>query len=182
MSGFGPPIRKSSIRSWNWPWMSPQTVTGHFCRRNCQSFGQVLCIYRHLPLAARSILLVILLGPDDMGISSNLLHATLFSVNHTLSHSLETSTSASCLQFMRLSIQPSSVGIDPGSLVGDSLCGSGIFPTSTSIFDSISKSLCSKRWKCSALMPDLVRSDRVLAESQHLRFSICGDRLPLRRQ
>lgn len=30
MSGLGPPIRKSSIRSWNWPWMSPQTVTGHF--------------------------------------------------------------------------------------------------------------------------------------------------------
>jgi len=32
VSGLGPPILKSSIRSWNWPWMSPQTVTGHFCR------------------------------------------------------------------------------------------------------------------------------------------------------
>jgi hypothetical protein len=30
VSGFGPPILKSSMRSWNWPWMSPQTVTGHF--------------------------------------------------------------------------------------------------------------------------------------------------------
>lgn len=30
MSGLGPPILNSSIRSWNCPWMSPQTVTGHF--------------------------------------------------------------------------------------------------------------------------------------------------------
>lgn len=30
MSGLGPPILNSSMRSWNWPWMSPQTVTGHF--------------------------------------------------------------------------------------------------------------------------------------------------------
>ena len=58
-------------------------------------------------------------------------------MNRTLSQSLETSFSASCLQFIRFSIQPSSVGIDPGSVVGDSLCGSGIFPTSTSILESI---------------------------------------------
>lgn len=32
MSGFGPPILNSSIRSWNWPWISPHTVTGHFYR------------------------------------------------------------------------------------------------------------------------------------------------------
>jgi hypothetical protein len=57
--------------------------------------------------------------------------------DRTLSHSLDTSLSASCLQLIRFSIQPSSVAIDPGSLVGDSLCGSGIFPTSTSIFESM---------------------------------------------
>ena len=28
MEGEGPPILKSSWRSWNWPWMSPQMVTG----------------------------------------------------------------------------------------------------------------------------------------------------------
>jgi hypothetical protein len=31
VSGFGPPILNSSIKSWNWPCMSPHTVTGHFC-------------------------------------------------------------------------------------------------------------------------------------------------------
>lgn len=28
-----PPIRNSSIKSWNWPWISPQTVTGQRYRR-----------------------------------------------------------------------------------------------------------------------------------------------------
>ena len=39
---------------------------------------------------------------------------------HTLSHSLCTSFSASCLQFIKLSIHPSSVGIDAGSVAGES--------------------------------------------------------------
>jgi hypothetical protein len=65
-------------------------------------------------------------------------------MNRTLSHKRETSLSASCLQFIRLSIQPSRVGIDPGSDVGDSLCGSGILPTSISIFESIAGHLGSR--------------------------------------
>lgn len=56
---------------------------------------------------------------------------------HTRSHSLCTSFSASCLQFIKLSIHPSSVGIDAGSVAGDSRWGSGSFPISTSIFESI---------------------------------------------
>ena len=55
----------------------------------------------------------------------------------TLSHSLWTSFSASCLQFIRLSIHPSRVGIEPGSVAGDRRWGSGDFPMSTSILDSI---------------------------------------------
>ena len=54
---------------------------------------------------------------------------------HTLSHSLDTSFSASCLQFIKLSIQPSNVGIDPGSVTGDSPCGCVGLPTSRSIFE-----------------------------------------------
>ncbi len=93
--------------------------------------------HRHcLLLAAHSILLVEPLEPDRKGISFDVPHARNL-VSRTLSQSLETSFSASCLQFIRFSIQPSSVGIDPGSVVGDSLCGSGIFPTSTSILESI---------------------------------------------
>lgn len=59
----------------------------------------------------------------------------------TLSHSLCTSFSASCLQLIRFSIQPSKVGIDWGSDVGDSRWGSGSFPISTSIFESIPRCL-----------------------------------------
>jgi hypothetical protein len=71
----------------------------------------------------------------------------------TRSHSLCTSLSASCLQFMRFSIQPSKVGIDPGSVVGDSRCGSDIFPTSTSIFASIvCSSVCIGREGSSAVL------------------------------
>lgn len=53
-------------------------------------------------------------------------------MSRTLSHSLCTSLSASCLQLMRLSIQPSSVGIVVGSDVGadDSCMGSGILTSS----------------------------------------------------
>lgn len=57
MSGFGPPILKSSIRSWNWPWMSPQTVTGHFYRGGVSwpaaSPSPSPSDRRHVPLAAR---------------------------------------------------------------------------------------------------------------------------------
>ena len=56
---------------------------------------------------------------------------------HTLSQSLWTSCSASCLQSIKLSTHPSRVGIDNGSnVVVDNWCGSGILPTS-SIFVSM---------------------------------------------
>lgn len=61
----------------------------------------------------------------------------IYGDRHTLSHNLWTSFSASCLQFIKLSIQPSRVGIDAGSVAGDNLCGSGAFPMSKSIFESI---------------------------------------------
>lgn len=63
-------------------------------------------------------------------------------LKHTLSHSLCTSFSANCLQFIKLSIHPSSVGIDAGSVAGDRRCGSGNFPMSTSILESIVVWLC----------------------------------------
>lgn len=51
---------------------------------------------------------------------------------HTLSQSLCTSLSTSCLQFIRLSIQPSRVGMVVGSEVGaeESCIGSGILTSS----------------------------------------------------
>ena len=61
----------------------------------------------------------------------------LETLRRTLSHSLCTSFSASCLQFIKLSIHPSSVGMDAGSVAGESLWGSGNLPMSTSIFESI---------------------------------------------
>ena len=52
--------------------------------------------------------------------------------SHTLSHSLCTSLSANCLHCIRLSIQPSRVGIVAGSDAGadESCIGSGIFTSS----------------------------------------------------
>src|SRR4051812_24578229 len=55
---------------------------------------------------------------------------------NTLSQSLCTSCSASCLHVIKLSIHPSRIGIDAGSVVGDSLVGDGTLPTS-SMFVSI---------------------------------------------
>ena len=43
----------------------------------------------------------------------------------TRSHSRRTSSSANCLHVIKLSIQPSKVGMEPGSLAGDRWCGSG---------------------------------------------------------
>ena len=63
--------------------------------------------------------------------------ARRISTSLTRSQSLETSFSANCLQFMRFSIHPSSVGIEPGSVVGDNRCGSGALLVSMSIFTSI---------------------------------------------
>ena len=63
-------------------------------------------------------------------------------IKHTLSHSLCTSFSANCLQFIKLSIHPSSVGIDAGSVAGDRRCGSGNLPISTSILESMIAWLC----------------------------------------
>ena len=41
MSGERPPILKSSIRSWNCPWTSPHTVTGHFTSCTLDSFDSI---------------------------------------------------------------------------------------------------------------------------------------------
>ena len=72
----------------------------------------------------------------------------------TLSHSLCTSVSASCLQFIKLSIQPSRVGIDAGSDAGDNRWGSGSFPTSTSIFESIIDDLINESCQRKAFLRD----------------------------
>lgn len=56
----------------------------------------------------------------------------------TLSQSRCTSFSANCLQLIKLSIQPSKVGIDAGSVAGERRGGSGTLAISTStIFESI---------------------------------------------
>lgn len=88
----------------------------------------------NLPLAVHSIPLEELLEP---GTISTLLTQTTVSELHTLSQSFETSLSANCLQFIKLSIQPSNVGIDAGSEAGDNLVDSAGLPISTSIFESM---------------------------------------------
>lgn len=55
MSGFGPPILNSSIRSWNWPWMSPQTVTGHFCCTRVSTLAAEGWAFGHIRLVGRWI-------------------------------------------------------------------------------------------------------------------------------
>lgn len=65
----------------------------------------------------------------------------------TFSHNLWTSTSANCLHVIKLSIQPSRVGIEAGSDTGDSLDGSGALPTS-SMFVSM-MSVLSSGWRLS---------------------------------
>lgn len=136
-----------------------------------------------LLLAAHSILLVEPLEPGRKGISFDVLHAR-FLIDRTLSQSLETSFSASCLQFIRFSIQPSSVGIDPGSVVGDSLCGSGIFPTSISILESITIYLRAQYEKDERVALLLVGVSRRECSCAHkastLVVNICGNRLRLR--
>jgi hypothetical protein len=58
---------------------------------------------------------------------------------HTFSQSLCTSTSASCLQLIKLSIQPSKVGIVAGSrLTGASSAGAGR-PTSSMLVSMTAK-------------------------------------------
>lgn len=49
----------------------------------------------------------------------------------TFSQSLWTSDSASCLQFIKLSIQPSSVGMVVGSIGGIGATSAGTLPTSS---------------------------------------------------
>lgn len=50
---------------------------------------------------------------------------------HTFSQSFCTSTSANCLQVIRLSIHPSKVAMGAASDAGDNLAGSGALPTSS---------------------------------------------------
>ena len=61
----------------------------------------------------------------------------------TRSHSRRTSSSANCLQVIKLSIHPSKVGMDPGSLVGDKRCGSGDRAVSISMLLSIASGVLS---------------------------------------
>lgn len=56
---------------------------------------------------------------------------------HTFSHNRCTSTSANCLQVMRLSIHPSKVGIGAASDAGEILAGSGALPTSSILVSMI---------------------------------------------
>jgi len=58
-------------------------------------------------------------------------------IPRTFSHNRCTSTSANCLHCMRLSIHPSSVGIEAGSDAGDSLAGSGARLTSSILVSMI---------------------------------------------
>lgn len=64
--------------------------------------------------------------------------------SRTFSHSLWTSLSANCLQLIRLSIQPSRVGIVAGSEAGaeESCMGSGILTSSMLV------SMAAGRWQC----------------------------------
>lgn len=55
MSGFGPPILNSSIRSWNWPWMSPHTVTGHFYCTSVSALAANGWGFEHVRLVERWI-------------------------------------------------------------------------------------------------------------------------------
>ena len=123
--------------------MSPQTVTGHFYGsvlvylEYCRSSYGVWTAYHWLDIR---FVLQNLSSLDQLlsAITALPLAGILFgSVRYTLSQSLCTSFSASCLQFIKLSIHPSSVGIEAGSVAGDNRCGSGSFPISTSIFVSI---------------------------------------------
>jgi hypothetical protein len=75
-------------------------------------------LWSNLLLAARLTPLVRLLEPKRK-LVNKILRRSLRKQKLTLSQSLDTSFSANCLQFIRFSIQPSSVGIEPGSLVGD---------------------------------------------------------------
>jgi hypothetical protein len=88
----------------------------------------------YVPLAVRWTLPEVPRGPVARCLSEGAISADFLrqAVSHTFSHSLCTSLSASCLQLIRLSIQPSSVGIVVGSDVGadDSCMGSGILTSS----------------------------------------------------
>ena len=68
MSGFGPPILKSSIRSWNWPCMSPQTVTGHFLTKlqHRGVCGKTPNNNLYVPLAEHLTRPVVLRGPTEV--------------------------------------------------------------------------------------------------------------------
>ena len=48
MNIISPPILKSSMRSWNWPWTSPHTVTGQLtaCWKNTNSSNVLWCHHR----------------------------------------------------------------------------------------------------------------------------------------
>jgi hypothetical protein len=111
--------------------MSPQTVTGHFCAI-VSVCGE--CRAVHIPRVVRSTRPGEPRGPVPR-LDQHTAHVNQGQEGqswHTFSHSLWTSLSASCLHVMRLSIQPSSVGIVAGSEAGadDRCTGSGILTSS----------------------------------------------------
>jgi hypothetical protein len=109
--------------------MSPHTVTGHFCAIVSGGWRRSEGVY--VPRAVRSTRPGVPRGPIAHLVRMCRDHA-YEQLSHTFSQSRCTSLSANCLQLMRLSIQPSRVGIVVGSVVGadDSCMGSGIFTSS----------------------------------------------------
>lgn len=68
----------------------------------------------------------------------------------TFSHSLWTSDSASCLQVIKLSIQPSSVGMVVGSRGGAAGKSAGTRPTSSMFVSMVKVSMSMRRRGCLA--------------------------------
>lgn len=138
-------MRKSSIKSWNCPCMSPQTVTGHFYSDICQwagRSGQPPDREQHTTGCTLDSSCNTSLAWTTHMINLNSSLPLCQNKGPTRSHSRRTSSSANCLQVIKLSIQPSKVGMDPGSLVGDKWCGSGDRAVSISMLLSIA-SVCS---------------------------------------
>lgn len=149
--------------------MSPHTVTGHFYqswsapvaaakKMSSRSWGEnttrpreetynglhVRFFLQHFPCLCRSSKKKI---HRQNHMASSFFESTMIAGerSRTRSHSLRTSSSASCLQLIRFSIHPSSVGIDPGSVVGDRWWGSGERAASISMLLSIAAATRNQR-------------------------------------
>lgn len=90
----------------------------------------------------------------------------------TFSQSLCTSTSASCLHVIRLSIHPSRVGMDAGSVAGDNLDGSGALPTSSILVSMMSLLRCGAQG-CECYGGEL-ENDNHAVKSSRQGWSVCN--------